>query len=117
VEVDQSAGIVRLPSLAYSIPQMFFGIADQTRWAIVCLLASVDELAQASLGELLTLSKPTISYHIGILERTGFITMRKNGRSHFLRLRVEVLEDLQTHMAHQLVPNGQPAPLRATGVS
>ena len=67
------------------IEQMFFGLADKTRLMIMKLL-SYGELCACEITAALDLTQPTTSHHLGILERTGLITPRREGKWIFYRL-------------------------------
>ena len=67
------------------IEQMFFGLADKTRLMIMKLL-SYGELCACEITAALDLTQSTTSHHLGILERTGLITPRREGKWIFYRL-------------------------------
>jgi DNA-binding transcriptional ArsR family regulator len=76
-EVD-SLGIRRLE-------QVFFGLADRTRLMILELLAD-EELCSCEIMAALDLTEPTTSHHLGILERSGLIASRRDGKWVFYQL-------------------------------
>jgi DNA-binding transcriptional ArsR family regulator len=72
---------------------VFSALSEPLRVRIVHMLAhrSDGELPCATLDAELPVGKSTISYHVGILRRAGLITVRKEGRNYFYRLREENL--------------------------
>ena len=78
--------------------EVFKALGDSVRWSIVAQMAAVDELPCAELEQTLSVSKPTISYHTKILQQAGLLSVRKEGRNYFYRLRHEVLRDAQAEL-------------------
>jgi DNA-binding transcriptional ArsR family regulator len=72
--------------------EIFTALSEPIRIEIVGMVAATDELACTVLDETLPISKSTISYHIKILHHAGLITVRKDGRYYFYKLRREVFE-------------------------
>ena len=60
-------------------------LADSARQDLVQLLAR-DELNVTGIAQKVTLSRPTVSHHLGILKRAGLVRTRKVGREVFYRL-------------------------------
>lgn len=60
-------------------------LADPARQDLVQLLART-ELNVTELSERVTLSRPTVSHHLGILRRAGLVRTRKVGREVYYRL-------------------------------
>jgi ArsR family transcriptional regulator len=65
--------------------RMFFGLADETRLMILDLLSD-EELCACEITAALNLTQPTTSHHLGILETTGLVTSRREGKWVFYRL-------------------------------
>jgi DNA-binding transcriptional ArsR family regulator len=63
----------------------FSALADPSRRAIVARLAD-SELTVGEIARPLPMSLPAVSKHLGILERAGLVTRRREGRVHHLRL-------------------------------
>jgi DNA-binding transcriptional ArsR family regulator len=84
-------------------------LSDPTRWEIIRQMATTNELPCAALESILTLSKPTISYHTKILVNAGLISVRKAGRNFFYSLNREVIDELVNEL-WALAP--QPRPVR-----
>jgi len=63
----------------------FFGLADTTRLKILKLLGN-EELCACEVMAALDLTQPTTSHHLGILERSGLVASRKEGKWVFYRL-------------------------------
>ncbi len=67
------------------LEQVFFGLADKTRLMILELLAK-EELCECEITTALGVSQPNTSHHLGILERAGLITSRREGKWVFYRV-------------------------------
>jgi ArsR family transcriptional regulator len=63
----------------------FFGLADSTRLKILKLLGK-EELCACEVMAALDLTQPTTSHHLGILERSGLVASRREGKWVFYRL-------------------------------
>jgi DNA-binding transcriptional ArsR family regulator len=72
--------------------QIFAALSEPVRIEIVAMIAGTGELACTVLDETLPISKSTISYHIKILHHAGLITVRKDGRYYFYKLRREMFD-------------------------
>lgn len=57
-------------------------------------IAAAGELACVTLEDTLSVSKPTISYHLKILHQAGLIDVRKSGRNRYYSVRREALRKL-----------------------
>jgi ArsR family transcriptional regulator len=72
---------------------IFSGLADNTRLRILQLLAE-EELCACEVMAALDLTQPTASHHLGILERSGLVISRREGKWVFYRIadaKVEIL--------------------------
>jgi len=96
--------------------EIFKALSDPVRWSIIVQMASVDELACATLEETLPVSKPTISYHTKILYHAGLIKVRKSGRNYYYSLRRNVLHELLDDV-RELVSTPMPVVAKADGNS
>lgn len=67
------------------LEQVFFGLADKTRLMILKLLAE-EELCSCEVMAALDLTEPTTSHHLGILERVGLVSSRRDGKWVFYQL-------------------------------
>lgn len=97
-----------------STAEAFKALGDPVRWTIVRYMAEQPELAGSVLDEVLSISRPTISYHIRILTQAGLVDVSKRGRSHYYRLRYDalrsVLAELNTLIPGVRLLDGDPAP-------
>jgi DNA-binding transcriptional ArsR family regulator len=64
---------------------IFSGLADNTRLRILQLLAE-EELCACEVMAALDLTQPTASHHLGILERSGLVVSRREGKWVFYRI-------------------------------
>jgi DNA-binding transcriptional ArsR family regulator len=72
---------------------VFSGLADNSRLRILQLLAK-EELCGCEVMAALDLTQPTASHHLGILERSGLVVSRREGKWVFYRIadaKVEIL--------------------------
>ena len=67
------------------LEHVFSGLADKTRLKILSLLAN-EELCACEVMAALELTQPTASHHLGILERSGVVLSRREGKWVFFRL-------------------------------
>jgi DNA-binding transcriptional ArsR family regulator len=72
------------------LDDVFGALADPSRRAILARLAR-GEATVGDLAEPLDMALPSVSKHIRILERSGLIQRRVQGRRHWLRLRPDGL--------------------------
>ena len=96
--------------LEYPPTEIFSALSDPIRWSIIAQTAQVDELACVTLENTLPVAKPTISYHIKILQNARLISTRKSGRNYYYSLRREVIRELLDGL-WELAP--QPRPVSA----
>jgi ArsR family transcriptional regulator len=67
------------------LEHVYFGLADRTRLMIVHLLSD-EELCSCEIMAALNLTEPTTSHHLRILERSGLVTARRDGKWVFYKL-------------------------------
>jgi ArsR family transcriptional regulator len=77
----------------------FKALADPARVALVARLAHGDEVCVCDLVAGSGLSQPTISHHLGILRRAGFVTSRKRGTWAYYRLVPDAVRELADALA------------------
>ena len=77
------------------LKEVFSGLADETRLRILKLLAR-EELCACEVMAALGLTQPTASHHLGILERSGLVAARREGKWIFYRLADPKVETLMT---------------------
>jgi ArsR family transcriptional regulator len=68
---------------------VFSGLADETRLKILKLLTR-EELCACEVMAALELTQPTASHHLGILERSGLVVSRREGKWIFYRIDAKV---------------------------
>ena len=83
---------------------VFSGLADNTRLKILRLLAK-EELCACEVMAALDLTQPTASHHLGILERSGLVASRREGKWVFYRIADAKVEGL-LKKGSQLVEGG-----------
>ena len=69
---------------------VFHALADPTRRRLLDLLASGD-LPANSLARPFRMSRPAVSQHLRVLRRAGLVSVRRDGRQRYYRLRARRL--------------------------
>ena len=86
--------VKELDNLALArLEDVFSALGDKTRLKMLRLLAK-EELCACELMTALDLTQPTTSHHLGILERSGLVASRREGRWVFYRLTDPQVESL-----------------------
>ncbi|HTF11780.1 MAG TPA: metalloregulator ArsR/SmtB family transcription factor [Asanoa sp.] len=88
-----------------SVTDVMKALGDPVRWDLFIRIAARPEVGGTELGEAAAVSKPTMSYHLGVLRDAGLIQIRKQGRHHFYRVHREygarVLADARRRLKSQ----------------
>lgn len=79
---------------AAEVAERFKALGDGTRVRMLNLLARNGELCVCELQAHFDLAQPTISHHVGILRKAGFVESETRGRWAFYRVRPRALEEL-----------------------
>jgi len=77
------------------LERIFFGLADKTRLKILKLVENED-LCACEIMAALELTQPTVSHHLGILERSGLVASRREGKWVFYKIANPKVEALLT---------------------
>jgi len=77
------------------LEDMFAALGDATRLKIVKIIAD-EELCSCEVQAALELTQPTTSHHLGILERAGILSSRRNGKWVFYRIANSQVNNLIT---------------------
>ena len=77
------------------LERVFFGLADKTRLKILKLVERED-LCACEIMAALELTQPTVSHHLGILERSGLVASRREGKWIFYKIANPKVETLLT---------------------
>jgi ArsR family transcriptional regulator, arsenate/arsenite/antimonite-responsive transcriptional repressor len=72
----------------------FKALADPARVALVARLAHGEEVCVCHLVDGSGLSQPTVSHHLAILRRAGFLTCERRGTWAYYRLVPDAVRDL-----------------------
>ena len=100
---------------AGALAAAFKVIADPARVQLLAFLATQPggEACVCHLTAPVGLSQPTVSHHLRVLHRAGFVARERRGVWVYYRLRPERLEALRTALALPARPGRRPAPGRA----
>jgi ArsR family transcriptional regulator, arsenate/arsenite/antimonite-responsive transcriptional repressor len=73
---------------------VFGALSEPIRLQMVRMMIEhgAEEFPCTTFDEVLPIAKSTISYHVQVLRRANLISVRKEGRKYFYKLRVETLE-------------------------
>ena len=80
----------------------FDAIADSTKREILQILlerGGTGEVSAADLAELLGVTTPTASKHLGVLRELGFVSAREEGRVRYFHLELAPFDELQAWLA------------------
>ena len=73
-------------SLTKDLVRFFKLLSDETRLRILFCLYQTEELHVRALCELLKLSQPAVSHHLGMLRNAGIVEPRRDGKHNFYRI-------------------------------
>ncbi|HSF20203.1 MAG TPA: metalloregulator ArsR/SmtB family transcription factor [Vicinamibacteria bacterium] len=82
-----------------TLDRTFHALGDETRRAMLAMLARNGEMSAGELGEPFHISQPTASKHLRVLERAGLLSRRIEGRAHRFRLRSRPLVEAEGWIA------------------
>ena len=84
--ITQLKSRIREDETPYRELEAFFAaVGDTTRLKMLRLIAD-EELCSCEVMAALELTQPTTSHHLGILERAGLLTSRRNGKWVFYKI-------------------------------
>ena len=72
--------------LAKDLVRIFKLLSDETRLRILYSLSQAEELHVRALCELLQLSQPAVSHHLGMLRNAGIVDPRRDGKHNYYRI-------------------------------
>ena len=72
--------------LAKDLVRIFKLLSDETRLRTLYSLSQAEELHVRALCELLQLSQPAVSHHLGMLRNAGIVDPRRDGKHNFYRI-------------------------------
>jgi DNA-binding transcriptional ArsR family regulator len=85
-----------------ALDRTFHALGDGTRREMLSMLARRGELTASELGEPFSLSQPTASKHIRVLERAGLLRRRVDGRRHRFQLATNALREAEGWLGRHL---------------
>ena len=97
--------------LAKDLVRIFKLLSDETRLRILYSLSQTEELNVRTLCELLQLSQPAVSHHLGMLRNAGIVEPRRDGKHNFYRILSGNFEQLL-----MLVFDGIPEPVNEQAI-
>lgn len=87
-----------MPNQDPALQHTFLALADPTRRAVVQRL-SAGEATVSQLAAPYDMALPSFTQHLGVLERAGLITSRREGRSRVCALNPAALKQAENWMA------------------
>jgi ArsR family transcriptional regulator len=104
-QVAETMPLTHLQSrLAKDFVRFFKLLSDETRLRILYLLSQAEELHVRALCELLNLSQPAVSHHLGMLRNAGIIEARRDGKHNYYRILPGNFQEL-TSIVFGSIPN------------
>jgi ArsR family transcriptional regulator len=79
-------------------------LADAKRFRMVQEIAAAGEIGCGDLGELFSLSQPTVSHHLKILADAGVLKMRRSAQHGYLSVDHELLLAISGQLPGRLKP-------------
>ncbi len=92
----------------------FRALSDAIRLEIIRQLASSDEISVSQLADILHLSQPLVSWHLGRLKKVGLIEVRREGRQSYYSLVWQKLQQYQQEFAQLIGEPPRQEPGRVT---
>jgi len=93
--------------LAKDLVHIFKLLSDETRLRILYSLSQAEELHVRALCELLQLSQPAVSHHLGMLRNAGIVEPRREGKHNFYRILPGNFQQLLT-LVFDGIPDNEP---------
>ncbi|MEK6248054.1 MAG: metalloregulator ArsR/SmtB family transcription factor [Planctomycetales bacterium] len=84
-ENDDAVGQLQ-DKLAKDLVRIFKLLSDETRLRILHSLSQAEELHVRALCDLLKLSQPAVSHHLGMLRNASIVEPRRDGKHNFYRI-------------------------------
>ena len=85
----------------HQLDKTFHALGDSTRREMLALLAQRGECTAGDLGEPFSISQPSVSKHLRVLQRAGLIERRIEGRTHRFRLIEKPFKEAQNWISDQ----------------
>lgn len=83
------------------LDRIFHALGDRTRRQMLAMLAKRGECTATDLGRPFKIAQPSVSKHIGVLEKAGLLSRRVDGRVHRFRLVEKRLRLAEGWIGHQ----------------
>jgi len=78
------------------------GLADESRLKIIFLLNELGEVCVSDIQQVLRVPQPTVSRHLGLLKRMGFVDNHRRGKWNYYFV-VKKQSDVVKNLLHSLV--------------
>lgn len=86
-----------------SLNRTFHALGDESRRKILAMISHKQRCTASELVELFSVSQPTVSKHLKVLEAAGLITRHIEGRHHLFALGADGLKEADNWIKHHLV--------------
>jgi ArsR family transcriptional regulator len=97
-----------------SLRDYFRALSDVIRLEIIYQLAHADEISVSQLADILHLSQPLVSWHLGRLKKAGLIEVRREGRQSHYSLVWQQIQQRQQEFARLIDEPPRQEPGRVT---
>jgi ArsR family transcriptional regulator len=104
-----------MKSLTDPDARLLHGAADPSRLAILRQLAAVEEICACDFTACCAVAQPTVSHHLKVLRKSGWVSGERRASWVYYRLRPEAVDRLRRLVA-QLAPLHAPVPGRTLPV-
>ncbi|NIL95803.1 MAG: metalloregulator ArsR/SmtB family transcription factor [Planctomycetales bacterium] len=98
--------------MAKDLVRFFKLLSDETRLRILFSLCHTKELHVRALCDLLQLSQPAVSHHLGMLRTAGIVEPRRDGKHNFYRILPGSCQELLNLVFDGIPSEDQAATLR-----
>ena len=86
---------------------LFKALSDETRLRILCQLSGGDELCACNILDNMSITQPTLSYHMKLLGESGLVNSRKDGNWMKYTIHPERIDEMKLFLDGLLTEKGK----------
>jgi DNA-binding transcriptional ArsR family regulator len=86
-----------------SLDKTFHALGDESRRKILAMISQKQQCSAGELVKLFSVSQPTVSKHLKVLENAGLVTRHIEGRHHVFTLGIDELREADAWINRHLV--------------